>query len=233
MNSLQDVSREEVSSVLRRSVRVLDEYGFSDVVYDRTGIDIHRALEDVESLHDEDPVELSTADGVIHPFDERIIEMAVTELIEDRQQREISSMAFKPGDYREIPIELDMDDPLAVVYRFSKMLAVHHDSIVSYLSQVDLDYKGPSLEADSDELFSYVIDTLEDGNRSAVIIGGGKAVRKNLVDAYGVSQDEADLVRRCHQLAARHNGFGEHTLLDEVLIIPSTQLPPVPYDIQQ
>jgi len=197
------------------------EQGLFDRVTDEIGIDIERLRAEIEG-ESEEGMKQQSKGPVVHPTDEAVLDVAVEALIEDKQLEKEEQMDDPPRDYREIPVELDIDDPETVVNKFEEVLKKESEDIIGYLYDNSLfDVTGPSLVEEEDELFTYIVEERNDDPRPAVIIGGAEPLRLNLSSRMGLTEDESTLVRYAHVAAARKNGYDRHILLNEVIILPA------------
>jgi hypothetical protein len=131
---------------------------------------------------------------------------------------------------RTLKVELNIEDPIAVVHSFTRELAQQKDELLDYLRthrpNEDL---GPSLEADEFELMTYIISERVNSENPAVFIGGAKPLRLNLSNKLGLTDDESELIRIAHEIATKLSGYDRHLLIEETLVLPLSELSKNPY----
>ena len=192
-----------------------------DSLGEQLGFDIDRIRAEIrgeEPEHETGPA--SDGKGPVRlPTDEDIVDQATSTLIDHKQRDEAQQMP-DVEDHRSLEVELDIDDPHIVIHKFATALYDEHEALLAYLYENSLfDVGGPSLEADEDELMTYIIEERNEANRPAVFIGGASPLRMNLSNQAGLTEDESRLVKLAHTIAARKNGYDRHLLLDEVVSI--------------
>ncbi|ERG93677.1 MAG: hypothetical protein J07HQW2_00110 [Haloquadratum walsbyi J07HQW2] len=207
-----------------RVIRFLEKHSMRESVEDQLGVDLEYVADELLGTHSASQEYTDTR--LTHPYDPVIVDTAVETLIRVQQEKMLDEMKYVSNEVSEIPVELDIDDPLYVIYRFTLQLAHEREKIIEYLSDNTLkDLSGPSLEETDNELFSYILDFVEDDPRPTFVIGGGRVLRENMGNKYDFTDDELELIKYAHVEVAKQNGYDEHTLLDEIIFIPAFTLP--------
>jgi len=193
------------------------------------GFDIDRIKDELaDNPHETDPMEQDRG-PVVHPDDPEIVEQAVAQLVEQKQKRKAEQADVE--SHRNIEVEVDIGDPTVVLNAFATRLYETSEELVGYLYQNSLfDVGGPSLEADDEELITYIIEERTEDDRPAAFLGGAQPVRLNMAERADMTRDEAELVRHAHTIASEQNGYDRHLLLDDVIVVPLDAPPDNPYE---
>jgi hypothetical protein len=207
------------------------EPGLLERLGESLGFDIDRIRSELDShQHETGPYDAEKG-PLLHPTDEAIVEQAISALIDHKQRDKARDMP-RVEDHRNVQVEIEIEDPHIVVHQFAQALYEESEALVAYLHENSLfEVGGPSLEADDEELITYIIEERDEPEekRPAALIGGATPLRINLADREGFTEDEARLIKLANTIAVRKNGYDRHLLLDEVLIVPLYEPSDNPY----
>lgn len=154
-----------------------------------------------------------------HPREVAVANKAIERLVRDRQRKKARKVG-SPNPHL-LPVELKIDNPYNLLSSTEGLLYELKPYILDELEDRNIfEVKNPAAEDDDRENFTYIIDENAGEETPGVVIGGASTIIYNMAEELNWNEDERDLVKYAHQVAAESNGFERHTLVGEVLIIP-------------
>jgi hypothetical protein len=200
----------------------------ADKIADRYGIDLNRIRAELQG--DTDAEQTITSTKPVYPTREDVVRSALVTLVENKQDR-LAEANPDVENPRTLKVELNIDDPIAVVHSFTAELDEQREELLAYLREHRPDQEaGPSLEADDFELVTYIISERTNSENPAVFLGGAKPLRLNVANALALTDDEAELVRLSNEIATQLSGYDRHLLIEETLVLPLAGVSKNPYE---
>lgn len=152
----------------------------------------------------------------------KVIEEALEDIREIRQYKKASELGIEDeGKIKTIKVELDVPQDIEhMLKEFDNILAEVRTPIINEIKRRNRGPdKNPMLEED-EPIMTYIFEENAGSYGDVTIFGGAKALMFNLTDEYGYTEDERELIRKAHEVAADYNGVERHTLVEDVAIVP-------------
>jgi hypothetical protein len=177
----------------------------------------------VETSNDREDFEQGHYDGpIILASDDDVIFEAKTKIRDVRQQQKAIDVGIEDEEkIKKIEVELDVPDNTSVLLKeFDNILAEVRQPIVDELERREQGADKNPMVSDDEPIMTYIFERDAGAYGDVTIFGGAKALIFNLCDEYGYTEDERELIRKCHEVAAEKNGVERHTLIEDVVIAP-------------
>lgn len=122
---------------------------------------------------------------------------------------------------KKIGVDLDVpDDTQTLLKEFDNILAEVRQPIVEEIERRQSGAEKNPMVDDNEPIMTYIFEKNAGAYGDVTILGGAKAVVFNLSEQYGYTEDERQLIRKCHEIAADRNGVERHTLIEDIAIAP-------------
>lgn len=159
---------------------------------------------------------------IVLASDPEVVQEAIENMVNIRQQKKAVELGYEK-DEKINRIEVNMDIPentVEFVKEFDNILAEVRQPIVEEIENREEGAdKNPMLE-DKDPIMTYIFEKTAGAYGDVTILGGAKALIFNLAEQHGFTEDERELLRKCHEVAADKNGVERHTLVEDVVFAP-------------
>lgn len=151
-----------------------------------------------------------------------VVQEAIERMVNVRQHKKAVELGYEEEE-KINRIEVDMDipeDTVNFVKEFDNILAEVRQPIVEEIEMREEGAeKNPMLE-DKEPIMTYIFEKNAGAYGDVTILGGSKALVYNLCEQHGFTEDERELLRKCHEVAADKNGVERHTLVEDVVFAP-------------
>lgn len=204
-----------------------DEDGFSISAVQQT---IRDVLKNLQGRFDSDEARERYEQGkysgpIVLASDPEVVDQAVEKIVDVRQQLKAREVGIEDDD-KISKIEVDLDVPQdyrRLLKEFDNILAEVRQPIVDELERRQSGAEKNPMVDDEEPIMTYVIEKNAGTYGDATLLGGSKAIIFNLTEQYGFTDDERELIRKAHEIAADKNGYERHTLVEDLAVIPQFQ----------
>lgn len=176
-----------------------------------------------ESNEGRSDFEQGNYDGpVVLASDPNVIREALEKIGNVRQhQKAIEHDIEEEEKRKKIGVDLDVpDDTETLLKEFDNILAEVRQPIVDEIERRQSGAEKNPMVDDDEPIMTYIFEKNAGAYGDVTIFGGAKALIFNLCEQYGYTEDERQLIRKCHEVAADRNGVERHTLIEDVAIAP-------------
>lgn len=217
----EDPSDDSVMSAIKK------EDGFSISAVQETIRDVLKNLQgQFDSDDARDRYEQGKYSGpIVLASDPKVVDEAVEKIVDVRQQLKAREVGIEDEDkISKIEVDLDVpEDYRRLLKEFDNILAEVRQPIVEELERRQSGAEKNPMVDDEEPIMTYVIEKNAGTYGDATLLGGSKAIIFNLTEQYGFTDDERELIRKAHGIAADKNGFERHTLVEDLAVIPQFQ----------
>lgn len=204
-----------------------DEGGFSldsfDDILELINSRLNDLLGSVESEGGRSDFEQGNYEGpVILASDPSVISEALKSIGNVKQhQKAIEHDIEEEEKRKKISVDLDVpDDTQTLLKEFDNILAEVRQPIVDEIERRQSGAEKNPMVDDDEPIMTYIFEKNAGAYGDVTIFGGAKALIFNLTEQYDYTEDERQLIRKCHEVAADRNGVERHTLIEDVAIAP-------------
>jgi len=159
---------------------------------------------------------------VVLASDPEVVREAISKIRNIRQHQKAIEHDIEEDDkIRKISVDLNVPkDMQGLVKEFDNILAEVRQPIVEEIERRQEGAEKNPMVDDDEPIMTYIFEKDAGSYGDVTIFGGAKALVFNLCDEYGYTDDERELIRKCHEVAADKNGIERHTLIEDVAIAP-------------
>lgn len=161
--------------------------------------------------------------------DESVVMEAVEKMKKPRQYQKARDVGIKDEEKVEkISVEMNigtsgevtLDEFVRIVKEFDNLLAEVRKPIVDEIKRRQGGAEKNPMVDDDEDIMTYIFEESAGEYGDVTIFGGGKSIVFSLCEKHGFTDDERELIRKAHEVAADRNGVERHSLVEDVLVAP-------------